>query len=92
MKLTDFLGLKKPESTDYVQIEDLNANMDALDAKARELSDKSADTITAGTFAGQVKANASGQPASVSCLRNSKFSADESVLPTVEGETVWYYK
>lgn len=51
---------------------------------------QAASTITAGTFAGQVVANASGQPAGVSCVRNSKYSFDESVLPTVEGESVWY--
>ena len=51
---------------------------------------QSASTITAGTFAGQVAASASGQSPSVSCLRNSKLSFDESVVPTVEGETVWY--
>ena len=53
---------------------------------------QSASTITAGTFAGQVAANASGQAPSASCLRNSKFSFDESDVPTVEGETVWYLK
>lgn len=39
MKLTNFLKLKKPESTDYVQIEDLNENMDLLDDKVKKLSD-----------------------------------------------------
>lgn len=53
---------------------------------------QAASTITAGTFAGQVAASASGQSPSVSCLRNSKFSFDESDVPTVEGETVWYLK
>lgn len=91
MKLTDFLRLKKPESTDYVQIEDLNANMDVLDAKARELSDKSADTITAGTFAGQVVANSAGQTSSTSLLRNSKLVSTET-NPTVNGEIYWTYE
>ena len=61
-------------------------------SKAPASHTQSASTVTAGTFAGQVIANASGQNPSVSCLRNSKLSSDESVLPTVEGETVWYYK
>ena len=39
MKLTNFLKLKKPESIDYVQIEDLNENMDLLDGKVKELSE-----------------------------------------------------
>lgn len=51
----------------------------------------SAGNITAGTFAGQVVANASGQSASVSCLRNSTLSATENI-PTVEGEIVWQYE
>ena len=52
---------------------------------------QSAGTIMAGTFAGQVIANASGQNPSVSCLRNSKLSATEED-PTAEGETVWQYE
>ena len=53
---------------------------------------QAASTITAGTFAGQVKANSGGQSPSVSLLRNSRFSFDENDVPTVEGETVWYLK
>ena len=52
---------------------------------------QAASTITAGTFAGQVVANASGQSPSVSCLRNGKLvSADTD--PTVNGEINWTYK
>lgn len=52
---------------------------------------QAASTITAGTFAGQVAASASGQSPSVSCLRNSKIvSADTD--PTVNGEISWTYK
>lgn len=51
----------------------------------------SAGSITAGTFAGQVVASASGQSPSVSCLRNSRLSATEE-NPTVEGEIVWQYE
>lgn len=52
---------------------------------------QAASTITAGTFAGKVVANASGQTPSVFCLRNSKLvSAEEN--PTVEGEIVWVYE
>lgn len=60
--------------------------------KADAAHAQAASTITAGTFAGQVAASASGQSPSVSCLRNSKFSFDENDVPTVEGETVWYLK
>lgn len=52
---------------------------------------KAASRITAGTFAGQVAANASGQDAGTSLLRNSKLvSADTD--PTVNGEICWTYK
>jgi hypothetical protein len=52
---------------------------------------QAASTITAGTFAGQVVANASGQAVGTSLLRNSKLvSADTN--PTVNGEICWTYK
>lgn len=58
---------------------------------ASETHRQSADSITAGTFAGKVVANASGQTPSAFCLRNSKLvSAEEN--PTVEGEIVWVYE
>ena len=52
---------------------------------------QAASTITAGTFAGQVVANASGQTPGTSLLRNSKLvSADTN--PTVNGEICWTYE
>lgn len=51
---------------------------------------QSADTITAGTFAGQVVANASGQSPSTSLVRNSKLVSSET-NPTVNGEICWTY-
>lgn len=52
---------------------------------------KPATQITAGTFAGQVVANGSGQTPGTSLLRNSKIVlTDED--PTVEGEIVWVCK
>ena len=39
---TQNLNLKKPAGTDNVLISDINGNMDILDAKAKELSDKAA--------------------------------------------------
>ena len=44
--------------------------------------------LTTGTFAGQVVANASGQSAGTSLLRNSKIVLTEE-NPTIEGEIVW---
>lgn len=53
--------------------------------------DQSASTITAGTFAGQVVANASAQTPGTALLRNSKIvSADTT--PTNDGEICWTYK
>ena len=49
---------------------------------------QAASTVTAGTFAGQVAANASGQTPGSFLLRNSKVSAAEED-PTVNGEIVW---
>lgn len=49
---------------------------------------QAASTITAGTFAGQVVANSSGQAAESYVLRNSKLvTAEEN--PTVNGQIVW---
>lgn len=41
MKYTEKLGLKKPELTDYVNIEDINENMDILDEQVGELKEGS---------------------------------------------------
>lgn len=52
---------------------------------------QAADTITAGTFAGQVAANSSAQTPDTSLLRNSRLvSADTA--PTVNGEICWKYE
>lgn len=37
MKYTEKLQLKKPDLTDYVNISDINENMDMLDAAVKEL-------------------------------------------------------
>ena len=50
-----------------------------------------ADYVTAGTFAGQVVANANGQDAGTSLLRNSKLVSAETD-PTVNGEICWTYE
>lgn len=52
---------------------------------------QAAFTITAGTFAGQVVANASGQAVGTSLLRNSKLVSTETT-PTVNGEICWTYQ
>ena len=47
---TKFLGLTKPDPTDFVDVADLNANMDALDEAIEELSttDISSATVALG--------------------------------------------
>lgn len=52
---------------------------------------QAASTVKAGTFAGQVVANASGQAAGTSLLRNSKLVSTET-NPTVNGEINWTYE
>lgn len=51
----------------------------------------SAADVGAGTFAGAVKANASGQTPGTSLLRNSKLVSAET-NPTVNGEIYWTYE
>ena len=62
-----------------------------LDGKAQTNHNQSASTINAGTFAGQVVANSSGQTAGTSLLRNSKIVSTET-YPTVNGEINWQYE
>lgn len=54
-------------------------------------STHAASMISAGTFAGQVIANASGQTEGSYVLRNSKLSATAET-PTVNGQICWKYK
>ena len=55
---------------------------------------QSADTITAGTFAGAVYAQASSQNPISSLIRNSKIldGAFSIPNPTVNGEIYWIYE
>lgn len=39
MKTTDNYGLKKPEETDFYDVQDQNDNMDIIDAKMKEIED-----------------------------------------------------
>ena len=50
-----------------------------------------ASTITAGTFAGQVVANSSGQTPGTALIRNSRLVSTDTT-PTVNGEIFWTYK
>lgn len=54
-------------------------------------STHAASMISAGTFAGQVVANSSGQAAGSYVVRNSKLSSTEET-PTVNGQICWKYK
>lgn len=58
--------------------------------KADASHEQGANTITAGTFAGQVVSGSNYQSPSAMLLRNSKLvSAEEN--PTVNGEITWLY-
>lgn len=50
-----------------------------------------ASDITAGTFAGEVVANSSGQTVGNYCVRNQKLSATEET-PTINGAICWVYE
>lgn len=52
---------------------------------------QAASTITAGTFAGKVVANSSGQTYSDYCLRNTRLASAET-NPTVNGQICWTYE
>ena len=51
---------------------------------------QAASTITAGTFAGQVVANGSGQTYSTYLLRNTRLASSDT-NPTVNGQICWTY-
>lgn len=71
-------------------ISDVNGLQADLDSKSNTGHTHAANDITAGTFAGQVVANGSGQNAGTSLLRNSKLASAETD-PTVNGEICWTY-
>ena len=60
-------------------------------AKAASKPSYTASEIAAGTFTGQVVANANGQTAAESVLRNSKLVTTDT-NPTVNGEIYWTYE
>ena len=77
----------------YIQNADTNAYLEGKFTSLQQSlgnHSQAASTITAGTFAGQVVANASGQTPGTMLVRNSKLvSAEET--PTVNGEICWVY-
>jgi len=71
-------GSENPVSSDAVHT--------ALAEKADASHDQAASTITAGTFAGKVVANASGSNVTTACIRNIVYS---SSTPSVVNGQVW---
>lgn len=68
-----------------------NITLSASDVGAAASShNQAASTITAGTFAGQVVANSSGETYSTYCLRNQRLASSDT-NPTVNGEICWTY-
>jgi hypothetical protein len=69
-----------------------NIALTASDVGAAESSHtQTADTITAGTFAGEVIAQASSQTPGTSLLRNSRLVTTET-NPGYNGEICWTYE
>ncbi|MGI6751075.1 MAG: hypothetical protein ACOX4U_00420 [Anaerovoracaceae bacterium] len=53
MKYTTFIGLKKPELTDYVDIADINYNMDIIDSEVKKIySSVISVTLSAASWTG----------------------------------------
>lgn len=81
----------KSEITDFSHTHSKSEITDFPSSMTPTAHNQGANTITAGTFAGQVVANASGQTAGASVIRNSKLvSAEEN--PAVNGEICWMYE
>jgi hypothetical protein len=76
-----------------VMIDTVNARAYILNSACSKPSahNHPASEITAGTFGGQVVANADGQSPSTYLVRNQKLSATAEV-PTVNGHICWVYK
>ena len=68
-----------------------DAHSELLAGKADASHTQAASTIPAGTLAGQVVANSTGQTYSTSLLRNSRLVSVETA-PTVNGEICWTYE
>ena len=68
--------------------DDLTDKPDAFPPTAHT---QAASTITAGTFAGQVVANASAQTYSTYLLRNTRLASSET-NPTTNGQICWTYE
>ena len=68
---------------------DVTMSGSTLTIKAKS-HEQAASTVTAGTFAGQVVANSSGQTPGTALLRNSKLVSTDTD-PTVNGEINWTY-
>lgn len=66
------------------------SNKPTIPAAYTHPSTHPASMITGGTFAGEVKANSSGETYSTYCLRNTRLASSDT-NPTVNGEICWTY-
>ena len=59
MQTTENLGLRKPEASDFYNIEDMNYNADVIDAKMKEIEDAAEGYLRTsdGTLTEKVNAN-----------------------------------
>ena len=58
MKTTEYLNLKKPDQVDYYNVDDFNGNMDAVDAKLKELENNIKSAITVKIHRGYISFDA----------------------------------
>ncbi|MEK4520028.1 hypothetical protein NSS64_32615 [Paenibacillus sp. FSL H8-0122] len=69
MKTTGNLGLKKPDGTDIVDINDLNGNMDILDTAVKAVQTHTTDTVKHITAAERTTWNAKANKSEVAVNR-----------------------
>lgn len=80
MKTTGNLGLKKPEGTDIVDINDLNGNMDILDTAVKAAQDHAADTTKHSTAAERTAWNAKASTSVATTAAAGLMAAADKVL------------
>lgn len=83
MKYTTNLNLKQPDLEDYVNVEDLNDNMDVIDTEMVGKMPKGG-----GDFTGIVKAH-SNTSHSVRQIRNVILSASDADVALMQEGDIW---
>lgn len=79
MKTTTNYGLKKPDGTDLINIEDLNSNADVLDTKLKEAANHAADDVKHITSAERSAWNGKAGTAVATPTANGLMAAADKV-------------